>query len=228
MNQLYNDLGFMVGDQLIILVEHQSKWSENIVIRVFLYLADSWHKYIKLKELDVYGTEKITLPKPELYVIYTGDRKDKKDIISLKKEIFGGEDIGIDLEVKVLYDGQEGDIIYQYVAFCKILKEQIKIHGQTETAVRETIKICCDRDILKEYLESQEKEIVNIMMTLFDDEEALKYSFANAERKAQQETTVSHIRDIMESFGVNIDKAMDSLKIPQDQRTMYAGLVQNS
>ena len=41
LNQLYNDLGFMVGERIIILVEHQSKWSENIVIRVFLYLADS-------------------------------------------------------------------------------------------------------------------------------------------------------------------------------------------
>ena len=34
-NQLYNDLGFIVGNRLIILVEHQSTWSENIVIRIF-------------------------------------------------------------------------------------------------------------------------------------------------------------------------------------------------
>ena len=87
-------------------------------------------------------------------MIYTGDRKDRKETISLKNDIFGGEDIGVNLEVKVLYDGQEGDIIYQYVAFCKVLKERIAKHGRTETAVRETIKICCDRDILKEYLES--------------------------------------------------------------------------
>ncbi len=184
-NQLYNDLGFFVGNQLIILIEHQSTWSDNIVIRLFWYIADSWHKYVKLKELDVYGSKKIILPKPELYVIYTGDRKDRKESISLRRDIFSGEDIGIDLEVKVLYDGQEGDIIYQYVAFCKVLKEQIEIHGRTETAVRETIKMCCDRDILKEYLESQEKEIVDIMMTLFDDEIALKNSFASAERKAK-------------------------------------------
>ena len=32
----YNDLGFRIGDRLIILVEHQSTWSENIVVRVFL------------------------------------------------------------------------------------------------------------------------------------------------------------------------------------------------
>ena len=41
----------------------------------------------------------------------------------------------------------------------------------------------------------------------------------------RQQTTVTHIRDIMESFGVTIEKAMDSLKIPQSQRNTYAGLV---
>jgi hypothetical protein len=41
----------------------------------------------------------------------------------------------------------------------------------------------------------------------------------------EQQTTVTHIRDIMESFGVTIEKAMDSLKIPPSQRSTYAGLV---
>ena len=39
------------------------------------------------------------------------------------------------------------------------------------------------------------------------------------------QATVNHIRNIMESFGVTIEKAMESLKIPVEQRDMYAGLV---
>ena len=41
----------------------------------------------------------------------------------------------------------------------------------------------------------------------------------------RQQTTVDHIRNIMESFGVTIEKAMDSLNIPQSQRSTYVGLV---
>ena len=41
----------------------------------------------------------------------------------------------------------------------------------------------------------------------------------------ERETTVNHLKDIMESFGVTIDKAMDSLKIPQSQRSLYSGLI---
>ena len=46
--------------------------------------------------------------------------------------------------------------------------------------------------------------------------------------KGQQETLVASIKSVMKSFGVTIEKAMESLDIPQDQRTMYEGLVQNS
>ena len=50
-NQQYNDLGFMVGDKLIILLEAQSYWSWNIVIRMFLYIAWTWMVYIESHKL---------------------------------------------------------------------------------------------------------------------------------------------------------------------------------
>ena len=41
LREQYNDLGFMVGNRLMVLVEAQSTWSVNIVVRFFLYLADT-------------------------------------------------------------------------------------------------------------------------------------------------------------------------------------------
>lgn len=73
-NEYYNDLGFLVGNQLIVLVEAQSKWSDNIIVRVFLYLAQTWKDYIDAHDdLDLHSTKKVVLPRPELFVIYTGD-----------------------------------------------------------------------------------------------------------------------------------------------------------
>ena len=43
--------------------------------------------------------------------------------------------------------------------------------------------------------------------------------------QAKQETTVDHLKDIMKAFGVTIEKAMDSLNIPSDQRANYINLV---
>ena len=116
----------------------------------------------------------MVLPKPELYVIYTGERKERPEWISLSKEFFPGQECFVDVKVRMLYDGKEGDILNQYVTFTKIYNEQVKQQGRTREAVLKTIRICKDRKILKEYLEGREKEVVDIMMTLFDQEYAVE------------------------------------------------------
>ena len=45
------------------------------------------------------------------------------------------------------------------------------------------------------------------------------------EKRGEQNAKVLDIRNVMESFGVSLEKAMESLKIPSDQRSMYAGMV---
>jgi hypothetical protein len=114
------------------------------------------------------------MPKPELYVIYTGDRKGKPDVISLSEEFFGGADVDVEIKAKVIYESNTDDIINQYIIFCKVFDDQRKLYGLTEQTVRETIRICKDRNVLREYLESREKEVVTIMMSLFDEEQIMK------------------------------------------------------
>ncbi len=194
LNQQYNDLGFLVRDKLIILVEAQSTWSENIVVRVLLYVVQTWYKYIKRMKLDVYGEEKIALPEPELYVIYTGEGK-KPSRISLKDSFFAGKDISVNCEVKVIFDGQKGDIIYQYIRFCHVFNEQVKIHGRTRKAVEETIRICLDEDVLNEYLEQQREEVIDMMMALFDDETIMRNHDASLVRKEQRDRIGMMLRD---------------------------------
>lgn len=170
----YNDLGFSVGNRLMILVESQSTWTVNIIIRALIYLIQTYHDYFKRTNQNLYGSKKVNMPTPELYMIYTGDRKNIPDTISLSKEFFDGAKTAIDTEVKVLYQENEKDIIGQYIIFSKVYNEQRKQYGNTKQAVTETINICKDRDVLKEYLESKEQEVVDMMMTLFDDEQILK------------------------------------------------------
>ena len=88
----------------------------------------------------LYGSKKVTLPKPELYMIYTGDKKKIPNTISLSEEFFD-EKISVNAEIKVLYQENEN---------------------------------CKNRNVLKKYLESKEQEVVDIMMTLFDNQQILK------------------------------------------------------
>lgn len=186
-NGIYNDLGFMVGDKLIILAEAQSTWSPNIVIRALLYLSQSYHDYFKNTGQLLYSSTKAHIPLPELYVIYTGDRKAHPEQISLSEEFFGGKQTAVDVKIKMIYSGREGDIIHQYITFTKVCSEQIKRYGRTRKAILETIRICKDRNVLKEYLESREKEVVDIMMFLYDDEEIMRLYKESIRTEAMQE-----------------------------------------
>lgn len=159
---------------MLLLLEAQSSWTVDILIRILLYLAQSYHEYFERTSQSLYKSKKVKMPKPELYVIYTGNRGRKPDTISLSKEFFGGADIDIEIKVKVIYESDKDNIINEYIVFCKIFNEQIKEHGMTKQAVMETIRICKDRNILKQYLTSREVEVVTIMMSLFDDEQIMR------------------------------------------------------
>ena len=109
------------------------------------------------------------------------------------------KNILVDAEVKVLYQENENSIIGQYIIFCKVYNEQRKKYGQTKKAVTETIRICKDRNVLKDYLENKEQEVVDIMMTLFDDEQVLE-AYAkdiddNATHREARETAERMIKD---------------------------------
>ena len=170
-----------------------------------MYMAQTYHDYIDKKDLNIYGSRKIAIPRPELYVIYTGEKKIEQKVISLSEEFFGGQQTDLDVKVHVLTDGKEGDIINQYVTFTKVLDDQIKQHGRTRQAITETIRLCKDRDVLKQYLSSHEQEVRKIMISLFDNDQIVraytkeKVEEGRAEGRAEgwQEKTIKTVKKMI-------------------------------
>ena len=70
----------------------------------------------------------------------------------------------------MIYLQDSDDIIDQYIGFCRVCNEQVALNGRTLKAVMEIIRICRDRNLLKEYLSERETEVEEIMLTLFDQE----------------------------------------------------------
>ena len=63
----------------------------------------------------------------------------------------------------------------------------------TKQAVTETIRICKDRNILKQYLSSKEVEVVTIMMSLFDDEQIMRTYAKDMERETTKRNVITMI-----------------------------------
>ena len=79
-------------------------------------------------------------------------------------------------------------MINQYIFFCKVFNEPTKQHGMTQKTVTETIRICKDRNVLREHLAQREKEVVTIMMSLFDEEQIMKSHIRSERHDADRET----------------------------------------
>ena len=164
----YNDLGIQVRDRLVLLVEAQSTFSANIPLRMLMYLAATYKEYATEHEISLYSTKPVSIPRAELYVVYTGTKGDVPDILRLS-DLCGGTG-SVEVSVQVLRGGDDS-ILGQYVEFCQVADEQRTIHGLTKTAIQETMRICQERDILVPFLTARRKEVIDIMEMLFSQEE---------------------------------------------------------
>lgn len=158
-----NDLGILVRDTLLVLVEAQSTWTYNILPRMLEYLAESYNRYIIDTNQNIYGTKNIILPKTELYVLYTGRKNVIEKEISLK-DVFFNDDSPIDVKVNVITLNNASRIIKEYIKFSKIVDKNNKEYGYTKESIIKTIDECIAKDILSEYLNEYKKEVYNIML----------------------------------------------------------------
>ena len=152
----------------------------------------------------------------------------------MSKHLFNGQKCGVEAKVKVIYHSKHGDIIYQYIMFCKILDEQIKKHGYSKMAIQETIRICSSKKILQEYLRRKESEIMNIMSALFDQDVVTSELIAAKEARTEERgkkngernSNINSIKNMMCDLGVTLSKALDVLKIPETERAYYIKMIE--
>ena len=128
-----------------------------------LYLAATYKEYAEEQKLNLYGTEPVAIPRPELYVVYTGDREDVPETLLLS-DLYGGSG-DAEVRVKVLRGTGNGDIVDQYVRFCKIADEERKRHGRSGKAIEETLRRCIKENVLAPFLLTHHKKVTEVMVT---------------------------------------------------------------
>lgn len=224
-NGMTNDLGFQVRNKLILLVEAQSKFSINIALRMLLYLAATYKEYVEEQKLDLYGSKPVSIPRPELYMVYTGSPRQLPEILRLS-DMYDGPG-GAEIEIKVLKDTGAGNIVDQYIRFCEISDEQRRQYGYTMKAVEETLRICCEENILMPFLASRQKEVQDIMVTLFNQERVTEIHEYNLVKDAKREGRIETAKSLMNALNLSVEQVLAALKIPKEEHEAYRKLLEN-
>ena len=106
-NYRRNDVAFVLGDRIVILLEHQSSISANMPLRLLIYIARVYEKLID--NAAVYKSKLLKIPKPDFIVLYNGtdDFPDEKTLLLSDAymdipEDFIGFSGSLELEVRVV------------------------------------------------------------------------------------------------------------------------------
>lgn len=179
--KMKNDISFIIDDRLS-LFEHQSSYNPNMPLRGFLYFAKHFEKYIAESQVDIYGTGLIELPTPKFVVFYngTGMQEDRKilrlsDSFTNVKEKACMELEAIILNInygknKKLMDSCRSLMEYSY--FVQKVKEYTEKHERDE-AIELAVDECIRENILKDILIKNRAEVVDMLLTEYDEEKRI-------------------------------------------------------
>jgi len=199
-----NDISFEIGGKLVVLIEHQSTINPNMALRLLMYVARVYEKIIG--EKNIYASRLVRVPRPEFFVLYNGvgEYPDEK-IIKLSDAFESGLLSGIEAEKKIspalelevrvvnINAGRNCGIarkcgtLGEYSAFIEKVREFEKEAGNLEDAVRKAVIYCRDHEILREFLEKNATEVLNMLMTEWNIEDAKKVWYEEGREEGREE-----------------------------------------
>jgi predicted transposase YdaD len=183
-----NDISFIIGDRLVVLIEHQSTINNNMPLRLLMYLARVYEKIIDHRK--IYRTKLEKIPRPEFIVLYNGTAPypDHKEL-RLSDAFKDAEDLklntGLPLELVVqVYNINRGhneeilkkcETLDNYSFFVDKIREYQKMNFELAKAVSTAIKYCIENDKLKDFLVTYSSEVHNMLITAkYDPKEEME------------------------------------------------------
>ena len=224
-NGTYNDLGFQIGDRLIVLVEAQSTWSVNILIRAMDYITYTYKRYLWRSRQNTNNTTKVHLPKVDFYIVYTGKPLDFPTQISLERE-FEIEGNAMEIRARVITLTDEMTVLNQYILACKTLDKHLlaaKTEQDRALALKAAVYECIAKGYLKEYFEEHLEEVLAMLAQYYRD-----IDFIEAGRLIELEDARNEGIDIGMVQGIDIGKAQGiDIGMVQNQESTILHLLYN-
>jgi predicted transposase YdaD len=180
---LYNDIAFVLEGRYIVLMEHQSTINANMPLRLLLYIAHVYERMIPGD--DLYRRDMRKIPTPEFLVVYNGrDPYPDQQVLRLSEAFMVAGDYAPALElvatVHNVAKGHSKEVLAKSVALSDYssfvaMVERWRTSGLTlDEAITKAIRECKRRGIMAAYLESRGSEVLNMLLTEWNMEDALR------------------------------------------------------
>jgi predicted transposase/invertase (TIGR01784 family) len=200
-----NDLGMVVDNRLIVLVEQQSTNNPNMPLRMLLYVAREYEQELKKNDVRLYGSKEIKIFTPEFFVLYNG-RKPLENWCYTKNlsESFLSSMSKVNLELVVTVIDVNSE------QFKKKLKEHSTMSQYIEAVDtfnachknKDDLTLCVDNliknNILSDYLSTHTTEVIDMLIYDYDQEKELEYALKEGKEEGIKEGIKEGINKFIE------------------------------
>ena len=222
MNQK-NDICFTIDNKFILLLEHQSTINNNMPLRCLLYIAREYEKLID-KNI-IYRSTLQKIPTPHFYVLYNGVRKYPKEKTLKLSDAFlvSQNTIELELYVKVIninYEEnhailQQCQYLKEYSYFISVVRTYLKKGFELNKAIIKAVKICINENVMKEFLEKNSSEVINMLFTEFDMDTAIKIWKEEGKDEGKKEKQIEIAKNLLDVLDIETISKKTGLSITE-------------
>jgi len=182
-----NDISFVIGGRLVVLLEHQSTINPNMCLRFLMYITQIYEQMHEHKKL--FSRKFMCIPRPEFFVLYNGIAPfPDKQTLRLSDAFLNAEvpwiekqEPALELIAHILNinEGRNAEIasrckiLSDYSAFVALERSFTQQSGDRLKAMKNAVQYCLDHGILREYMEQHAEEVLNMRITDWNLEDAL-------------------------------------------------------
>lgn len=201
-----NDLSFIIGDEMN-LYEHQSTFSPNLPLRGVFYFSSVYKAYIEPVKHKLYSDSKLKIPFPQYIIFYNGiEKKPERQELKLSTLFIGngkGKAPALECTALVLNVnyGQNKELmercrtLKEYAQFIAIIRRNLAEGMKHQEAVEQAVDECIRNDILAEILRKNRSEIVNSILTEWDENEYREFLKEESWKEGHESGKLEGIRE---------------------------------
>lgn len=213
---LKNDISCKIGDNFLVLVEHQSTVNENMPFRFLSYISELLNNLVQNKNF-IYKQKLVTFPAPKFFVLYDGDNENEPVQRTLKLSdaflpnssslelIVYSFNINLDKNAEILN-------LCQYLRDYSTLIAYVKLGLTTglsrRSSIIHAINRCISENVMLDYLTKKKQEV----FTMLD----YQWNIEDAKQVWQDEAFEQGIESValnLISMGLPFDKIQEATKL---------------
>ena len=202
-----NDISFIIDGKFVVLAEHQTTVNYNMPLRFLMYIARLYEKMIDNKA--IYRESLIKIPTPEFIVLYNGKKEQPENRMLKLSDAFIIEksDIKLEVIVKVININygkskilEKSKSLNEYSYFIYEIQKYLDEGLPLKEAIKNAIQDCIKQNVLKNFLERNGSEVINMLYTEFDIDVAKEVWQEEAKEQGRQEGIVQRNKEIAKSL----------------------------